>query len=127
MTAFHYQKLLAEHVEIATPAERLLIVLEKLMADLESAEAAMGPGDHEAANGRLIAAQQILVILSTTLDQRWEGAARLDSLYRWCWEKLVQANVHWDKQALRDAKSVLKPLHEAWAQAAAAPEPALAS
>jgi flagellar protein FliS len=127
MAAFDYEKLLAEQIGIATPAERLLMVWEKLMADLASASEAMGKGDHEVASGRLIAAQQVLVILSTTLDQRWDGAARLDALYRWCWERLVEANVRWDKQALLDAKSVLGPLHDAWARAAEAFQPALAA
>ena len=117
-TAFDYENLLAQQVEIATPAERLLMVWEKLMSDLERASEAMGAGDHETANARLIAAQQVLVILSTTLDHSWDGAARLDALYRWCWEKLVEANVGWDKQSLTEARSVLAPLHQAWARAA---------
>lgn len=126
-TTFDYDKLLAEQVAIATPAERLLMVWEKLAADLERAEEAMGRGDHEGANGRLIAAQQILVILSATLDYNWEPAGRIGSVYHWCWERLVQANVRWDRRALLDAKGVLRQLHEAWAQAAAIGEAAMAS
>jgi len=111
-------KLLAEQVAIATPAERLMLIWAKLMADVEKADEAMREGDHEKANNRLIAAQQILVILSTTLDHSWEGAGRLDALYRWCWEKLVEANVRWSPQSLHEARSVLAQLHEAWSKAA---------
>lgn len=124
---FDQRKLLIEQVELATPAERLMMVWERLMLNVGQARQAMEVGDHEAASSKLISAQQILVILSGTLDRSWEGAANVDALYRWCWEKLVAANVKWDKAQLDEAAGTLSQLYDAWAKAAADVQPAFAS
>ena len=116
--AFDQRRLLVEQVQLATPAERLMMVWERLMGNLGQAREAMEGGDHERANNELISAQQVLVILSNTLDHSWAGAAGLDALYRWCWEQLVAANVAWDKAKLADATAVLTQLYDAWHQAA---------
>lgn len=117
--AFDQRRLIEEQVQLATPAERLIMIWERLVLDLAQAREAMEAGEHERANANLIAAQQILVILSNTLDRSWEGAANLDALYRWCWEQLVGANVGWDRTKLDDAAGVLQQLYEAWCKAAA--------
>ena len=117
---FDYKRVMTEQVQLATPAERLMMVWERLMGNLGQAREAMGAGDHERANNELISAQQILVILSGTLDKSWEGAANVDALYRFCWEKLVAANVGWAMEALEEATGILSQLHEAWSKAATA-------
>jgi flagellar protein FliS len=124
--AFDQRRILVEQVQLATPAERLLMIWERLVLNLGQARDAMGAGEHENANTALISAQQILVILSGTLDHSWEGAASVDALYRWCWEKLVTANVGWDKSALDEAAGVLSQLYDAWCKAAEEVQPALA-
>ena len=124
--AFDQRRLLTEQVQLATPAERLVMIWERLMLNLAQAAEAMERGEHERANNELISAQQILVILSNTLDHSWDGAANLDALYRWCWEQLVAANVKWDKTKLDDATSVLTQLYDAWCKAADKAEPATA-
>lgn len=112
-----------EQVATSTPAERLLMIWERLGLDLERGREAMQVGDCEASNAALLSAERILVILSTTLDHDWEGAAGLDALYRWCWEGLVAANVGKDLARLGEVADVLAKLHSAWRQAAgAAPE-----
>ena len=123
---FDQKRLLQEQVQLATPAERLLMIWERLMLNLGQARDAIDAGEHEQANAELLSAQQILVILSATLDQSWEGAANLGVLYRFCWEKLVAANVKWDKSQLDEATSILAQLYGAWDRAAANAQPALA-
>lgn len=122
--AFDYRRVMVEQVQLASPAERLMMIWERLMANLGQASEAMSSGDHERANNELLSAQQILVILSNTLDHDWEGAANLDAVYRWCWEKLVEANVGWDEAKLDEARGILGRLYEAWTAAANVPTPA---
>ena len=124
---FDRRRFLEEQVSLATPAERLMMIWERLMLNLDQAHEAMGAGEHERANTELLSAQQILVILSGTLDQSWDGAANLGALYRFCWEKLVAANVRWDKGQLEEATDILAQLYEAWGKAAADVQPALAT
>lgn len=122
MTVGHVdlRRLMVEQIELATPAERLMIIWNRLTLNLEQAQQAMSAGDHEQTNTQLQSAQQILVILSNTLDHSWPPAARIDQLYRWAWERLVAANVNFDPAELAAATPVLTELHAAWATAAEA-------
>lgn len=111
---------MVEQIELATPAERLMMLWDRLMLNLEQAGQSMTDGDHERVNTELQSAQQILVALSSTLDQSWPPAAGIDRIYRWAWERLVSANVNFDPSELASATSVLTELHSAWSAAAAA-------
>lgn len=113
------RRLMVEQIELATPAERLVMIWDRLALNLERAGQSMADGDHEAVNTELLSAQQILVILSNTLDQSWPPAAGIDRLYRWAWERLVAANIGFDPSALAAATTVLTELHFAWTAAAA--------
>lgn len=110
-----------EQVATATPAERLLMLFDRLRLDMEMARASKEAGDHEGSNARFLSAQGILVVLATTLDRSWEGAERLDALYRYCWEGLVAANVAGDMDRLDEVEGILGQLHAAWQVAAATP------
>lgn len=120
---------MVEQIELATPAERLVMIWDRLMLNLEAASEAMTADDHEKVNSELLSAQQILVILSNTLDHSWPPAEGVDRIYRWAWERLVAANVGWDTEALDVATGVLSELRSAWTKAAAAemPEATLAA
>lgn len=123
---FDHRHVMFEQVQLATPIERLMMVWERLMLNLDQARESMTAGDHERTNNELLAAQQILVILSGTLDPSWDGAANLDGLYRRCWEHLATANIHKDPKRLEEATEVLAPLYEAWSKAAEERAPAMA-
>lgn len=109
---------MVEQIELATPAERLMMIWDRLMLNLEQAGQCMTAGDHEQTNSELQSAQQILVILSNTLDHSWPPAARIDQIYRWAWERLVSANINFDPNELASATAVLTELKEAWTSAA---------
>ena len=111
---------MVEQIELATPAERLMMLWDRLALNLEQAGQSMSDGDHERVNTELQSAQQILVVLSNTLDQSWPPAAGIDRLYRWAWERLVAANIGFDPSELAAATSVLTELHSAWTAAATA-------
>lgn len=113
------RKLMIEQIELATPAERLTLLWDRLTLNLEQAAEAMDAGDHETANNELLSAQQILVILSNTLDHNWPPADDIDRVYQWAWGKLVAANIGSDKAALDEATGVLTELAAAWTKAAA--------
>jgi len=117
-----FRLLMVGQVELATPAERLIVLWDRLMLNLEHAAEAMAADAHEQANTELLSAQQILVVLSNTLDRSWPPAEEIDRLYRWSWERLVAANVKFDPDELTSATSVLTELAAAW-RAAAGAEP----
>jgi len=113
------RRLMVEQIEFATPAERLMMIWERLMLNLEQAAEAMSAGEREQVNTELLSAQQILVVLSNTLDQSWPPAAGIDRIYRWAWQRLVAANVSFDPDELTAARGALSELHSAWTAAAA--------
>ncbi len=125
--SYDRRRIMIEQVSTATPAERLLMLYDRLMLDLETAAEAKRAGQHETANECLISAQGILVTFSTTLDHSWDGAARLDALYRFCWEGLIEVNMTGNLDTLDIVAGILGQLNEAFRVAAMdSPVPATA-
>ena len=116
--SYDHRRLMVEQVTTATPAERLLMVYDRLVLDIAGAREAKVAESHETANTCLLSAQAILVMLATTMDHSWDGAERLDALYRYCWEGLVKANVENDLERLDEVAGIVGKLHEAWQVAA---------
>jgi flagellar protein FliS len=106
--------------KITVTPERLITMLyDRLVIDLEVAEAAVGDGDRYGANEHLVHAQAIVLELLSALDtEAWNGASRLASLYVWIVQELMAANVRQDVGAVAHCLSLVEPLRDAWHQAA---------
>lgn len=106
-------------VETATPAQRLLILLDRLEANLVGLGEAFQVRDLEAIHLNAKAAQAALALLRGALrEDVWEHASTIATLYSWALERLVRANVDKDPVPFEEARSVLVPLIAAWRQAA---------
>ena len=104
----------------ASPAQLVLMLYDGALARIEGARYALeGTPDLEAANTSLGKAQAIVRELQVTLDHERGGqvAASLASLYAYCQELLVRANLDKSTPALDEAISVLQPLRDTWEQA----------
>jgi flagellar protein FliS len=116
----HY---LRETVETASPATRLVMLYDRLVADLVRAESALtsDPVEFETANSTLQHAQEIINLLDATLDvDSWSGGKGLRALYRWNLQLLLQANLAKDPKPVRDCLASIEPLRDAWRGAALA-------
>lgn len=108
-------------VSTASPARLLVMLFERLGADVDRAIAAQEDGAFTAAGQHLIHAQEIVLELRSSLDHDvWDGAARLDSIYAWLHTQLIRANVSRDIAVTRDCKKIVDPLVETWREAALA-------
>jgi|SRR5581483_11794645 len=108
-----------DSVQTMSPARAVVALYERMILDLERAEAAIHGEDIVAAHGALIHAQQILVELLGSLDtQRWAPAAHLASIYRFAINELVSANVRKDAGKVVACRTMLEPLRDAWREAA---------
>lgn len=108
-----------EAVTTASPARLLIMLYDRLVRDLVTAEAALTAHDIAKASSELVHAQQILLELRTSLDlDAWDGAAGLADLYTFLHSELVGANL--DKSAARvtACREILEPLRDAWREAA---------
>ena len=106
-------------VSTASPAKLLTMLYDRLVLDLQRAEAEQQVGDRMAANGHLVHAQEIVHELAATLDvDAWDGAARLMSVYTFLLSELVGANVSGDAERTAACRELVEPLRDAWHQAA---------
>lgn len=106
-------------VSTASPARLLMMLYDRLVRDLVTAEQALDGGDLTRASGELIHAQQIVLELRTSLDlSAWSGAAGLSDLYRFLHAELITANLRKDAGRVVTCREIVEPLREAWRTAA---------
>jgi flagellar secretion chaperone FliS len=111
---------LSDGVTTASPQQLLVMLYDRLALDLERAEDALVGKDREAAHVQLMHAQEIVLELRSSLQvDVWEGGPRLAALYSWLVGELIQANLKGDVRRVRDCRSIVEPLRDAWREAAA--------
>lgn len=111
-----------EAILSASPARLLTMLFDRLLLDLNRAEAAQQAQDWIAASDHLVHAQDIIAELVSSLNtESWDGAQGLQSLYAFATQTLVNANIRRDPALTRQAISLLEPLRQAWHEAAAVP------
>ncbi|MHA6669656.1 flagellar export chaperone FliS [Homoserinimonas sp. A447] len=103
----------------ASPIRLLTMLYDRLLLDLERAEAAHGKQDWEVASENLLHAQAILAELGSSLKTDvWDGGETLLALYTYVSNALIAANVQRDVSRVREAISLLEPLRQGWHEAA---------
>jgi flagellar protein FliS len=108
-----------EAVTTASPARLLIMLYDRLVRDLVTAETALSAGDIGKASSELVHAQQILMELRTSLDlEAWDGAAGLADLYTFLHNELVGANLDKSVTRVTSCREIIEPLRDAWREAA---------
>ena len=108
-------------VATASPARLLVMLYDRLVLDIQRAIECQDAGDHPAASGHLLHAQEIVLELTSSLRlDVWEGAETLSSLYGWLHSQLVRANTSRDRTVSTECLAIVEPLGEAWREAALA-------
>lgn len=118
-------------------SERLLTMLyDRMLLDVERAEAAQRAGDRIEGTAQLTHAQEILSELIASLDvDAWDGGPGLMSIYTYLLSELIEASMTADPDRTAACRDLIGPLREAWHGAAdevartavPAPQPAMAS
>jgi flagellar secretion chaperone FliS len=106
----------------STPPERLLVLLyERLLRDLDDAIIGIGRLDVTGAHDALTHAQDIVAELHSALDlDRWEGAQAMADLYIYLADLLARANMTKSAPLVAEARKLIQPLRDTWAEAAQA-------
>ncbi|MEX2291006.1 MAG: flagellar export chaperone FliS [Mycobacteriales bacterium] len=108
-----------EAVTTASPARLLIMLYDRLIRDLVTAETALTAGDNAKASSELVHAQQIILELRTSLDlDSWDGAAGLADLYTYLHTELVGANLDKNTTRVTTCREIIEPLRDTWRQAA---------
>ena len=111
----------ADAVTTASPARLLVMLYDRLVRDLVTAEAAAQSDDLSTMSRELIHAQEIILELRTSLNMEiWDGAQGLSDLYPWLHAELMAANIKRDAARITTCLGIVEPLRDAWRQAALA-------
>jgi flagellar secretion chaperone FliS len=110
---------LQDSVGTASPGRLLVMLYDRLVADLFQGEEALRADDRELSAERITHAQEIILELRATLDiEAWSGAPGLASLYGFLLTELIQANVKRDADKVASCRALVEPLRDAWREAA---------
>ncbi len=108
-------------VSTASPARLLVMLLERLVLDVERGHGAQQQGDWESAHQHLVHAQDIVLELESSLQvDKMKGGAELAALYAYLRNQLVLANIRRDAEKSTEALDLSRQLCETWREAAMA-------
>lgn len=111
---------LRDQILSATPARLLTMMYDRLLLDLNRAEAAQAQENWMAASEQLVHAQAIVTELSSSLKSGvWDGSDDLFATYVYVNNALMNANITRSIGLTREARELITPLREAWHEAAA--------
>ncbi len=113
----HYR---TQAVTTASPAQLVAMLYQGALTAIAVAEQTLADtaADQELAHRELVRAQDIVTELSLSLDHEQGGeiATHLASLYEFCSDRLVQANLRKDPSLLPAVRQTIGGLAEAWAE-----------
>lgn len=106
-------------VQTASPATRLVMVIDQLDASLARALSGYEKNDLYEIHCGLKNAQAVVALLRDCLQvEVWDGASDIRRLYEYSLDRLVRSNLAKERELLAEAEAVLRPLMSAWRQAA---------
>ena len=114
-----YAKYKEQSVTTATPEELTLMLYNGCIKFINLAEVYIEEKDYAKSNLNIQKAQDIIQELNITLNMDYEISQNLRQLYTFINEKLLDANIQKDKQALFDAKEIVSDLRDTWKEAMA--------
>ena len=112
---------MSQSVATAGPERLLVMLVDRLVLDVQRAVAAQETGDHATAGTNLIHAQEIVMELKSSLRlDVWDGAQQLSDIYGWLYSQLIRANTSRDVAVTQDCLTIIEPLAQTWREAALA-------
>ena len=114
-----YAKYKEQSVTTATPEELTFMLYNGCIKFINLAEVYIEEKDYAKSNLNIQKAQDIIQELNITLNMDYEISQNLRQLYTFVNEKLLDANIKKDKQALFDAKEIVSDLRDTWKEAMA--------
>ena len=106
-------------VETATPEKVLILLYDGAIQFLNKALIALDERNISEIHNNLVGAEHILLEFMNTLDfeQGGDFAIRLNALYQYLYNRLVDANMKKDKEPVKEVLEFLVDLRATWKQA----------
>jgi flagellar protein FliS len=119
-TATVFDRYRSASVETMSPARMIIALYDRLLLDLDRAVAGVQADNLIATHASLIHAQDIIGELHDSLDVTvWSPGEQLADVYRFLIRELIDANLTKNVDKMLDCRSIVQPLRDAWADAAA--------
>jgi flagellar secretion chaperone FliS len=110
---------LADAVNTASPAQRVVMLYDRLLLDVRRAGDAQAGDDRAHACEQLRHAQLIVAELRASLQvDQWSGADDLASLYAFVLSELISLNLAPDTERLSRVTEIITGLRDSWRAAA---------
>ena len=102
-------------MKMTSPQRLVTLLYQRLLRDLDDADAAIEDRRIEDAHNALIHAQDIVLEFHLALDtEGFEGGERLADIYVYLTDRLVDANRFKDREIVAECRSMVAPLAEAF-------------
>jgi flagellar protein FliS len=117
--AHPYQQYQESQILTTSKGKLLLMTYDGAIRFVRQAQAHMAAKEFEQQNTAIIKAQRIVLELIYTLDSKADPdlAHRLTLLYEYLFNRLIEANIYDDMEALDEVLNHLTELRSAWAEA----------
>jgi flagellar protein FliS len=101
----------------ASPEELTLMLYNGAIKFCNLAMIAMEKNDVPSTNTNLIKAQKIILEFRHTLNTKYPVAQDFDIMYEYIYRRLVEANIHKDKEILEEATGLIRDMRDTWKEA----------
>ncbi len=112
-----YQTYQQNAVNTSSPEELTLMLYNGCIKFIRLASMAMEKGTIEAKNTNVIKAQAIIQELRSTLRMDSELAESMDQIYDYMFNRLVEANIHNNKEIMKEVEDLAAEFRNTWKQA----------
>ncbi len=109
-----YNEYLKNKVMTATPGELTLMLYEGAVKFGNISIKAIEDGDMETAHTNIIKVQNIIDEFRRTLDFKYPVAQDFENVYRYLSQRLIEANIHKDKDIMEEVVKHLRSMRDNW-------------
>lgn len=100
----------------ASPAELTLMLYDGAIKFCNIAILGIEQGDIQKAHNNIIRVQRIIEEFRNTLDRQYKVAEDFDRVYIYILQRLLQANIHKDKEILEEILEHLRSMRDNWVE-----------
>ena len=103
-------------IQTATPAQLTLMLYDGAIKFCNLAVNAVEEGQIEMANTNIKKVEAIIAEFRATLNFKYPVAKDFDNVYEYLGRRLLEANLHKDKEILEEVLSHLRVMRETWTE-----------
>lgn len=103
-------------IQTATPAQLTLMLYDGAIKFCNLAINAVEEGQIEMANTNIKKVEAIIAEFRATLNFKYPVAKDFDNVYEYLGRRLLEANLHKDKETLEEVLSHLRVMRETWTE-----------